>query len=167
MTSTQTISEPFTTVDQATFRHVLGHVASGATVVTACQDGFYHGTTVSSFCSLSLEPPLVLVCLDLRSTSHRLIDATSVFAVNFLAEGDEWLSRHFASRTSDKFANIPYHLGQTGAPLLDDALATLECQLVGQYSGGDHSIFVGEVVAAHAEDEKQPLLYFRSSYHRL
>ncbi len=167
MAISNAISEYSTDIDQATFRHILGHFPSGVTVVTTCHKGFYHGTTVSSFCSLSLEPPLVLVCLDRHSASHDLISATSTFAVNILAEDDAWLSRHFAKRGPNKFSAVDYRIGRTGAPLLEDALATIECRLVGQYPGGDHSIFVGEVIAASADDDKQPLLYFQSGYHQL
>lgn len=154
-------------IDQVEFRQVLGHFASSITVVTTHHAGSCHGTTVSSFCSLSLKPPLVLVCIDHNSTSHDLIMASSTFGVNILAEQGEWLSRHFASRTSAQFSGVPYRLGQTGVPLLEEAIATLECRVVAQYPGGDHSIFIGEVVAAIAHQDRRPLLYFRSRYNRL
>jgi len=154
-------------IGEAEFRHVLGHFVSGVTVVTMRNGNAYHGLTVSSFCSLSLQPPLVLVCIDRRYISHELIANAGVFAVNMLAEDDEALSSHFASREPDKFATVAHHLGQTGVPVLDTALATLECQLVHQYPGGDHSIFVGEVIAANARDDVGPLVYYRSKYHRL
>ncbi len=154
-------------IDQAEFRRIMGHFASGVTVVTVCREGFCHGITVSSFCSLSLEPPLVLICIDRRYASHEMIQQAGVFAVNILAEGGESLSRHFASREPDKFAKVAYTLGQSGAPLLTDALATIECQLVDQFPGGDHSIFVGEIITGAVQDDGRPLLYFRSGYHQL
>lgn len=154
-------------IDQAEFRRVMGHFASGVTVVTVCREGTCHGITVSSFCSLSLEPPLVLICIDQRYSSHEKIQQAEAFAINILAEDGEWLSRHFASRADDKFAKVGYHTGESGAPLLDDALATIECRLVDQFPGGDHTIFVGEVLAMSARDEGRPLLYFRSGYHQL
>src|SRR5882762_1526406 len=134
-------------IEQGKFRKALSYFASGVTVITTQHVGQYHGTTVSSFCSLSLEPSLVLVCLDLKSTSHDLISESEVFGVNILAEQDQWLSRHFALRTPDKFSHIAYHLGQIGVPLLDAALATLECRVISRYPGGDHSIFIGEVIS--------------------
>ncbi len=82
------------------------------------------------------------------------------------AEDGERLSRHFASREADKFKGIAYHFGQTGAPLLDDALATLECRVVQEAVGGDHTVFMGEVVGTSVSDGK-PLVYFRSGYHQL
>ncbi len=154
-------------MDQAMFRYVLGHFASGVTVVTLQYEGQLHGLTVSSFCSLSLEPPLVLICIDRRFQSHDLIQQAGMFAVNILAEDGEWMSRHFASRATDKFAVVPYHIGQTGVPLLNSALATIECRLFDTFPGGDHSIFVGEVMAATARDNAQPLLYYRGGYHSL
>ncbi|HEY0607209.1 MAG TPA: flavin reductase family protein [Herpetosiphonaceae bacterium] len=154
-------------IDQAEFRRIMGHFASGVTVVTVCREGTCHGITVSSFCSLSLEPPLVLICIDRRYTSHEKIQQSEAFAINILAEDGEWLSRHFASRDDDKFAKVGYHTGESGAPLLDEALATIECRLVDQFPGGDHTIFVGQVLAMSAQDEGRPLLYFRSGYHKL
>jgi flavin reductase (DIM6/NTAB) family NADH-FMN oxidoreductase RutF len=154
-------------IDQATFRYVLGHFASGVTVITTYADNTYHGITVSSFCSLSLDPPLVLICIDRRVRSHDVIVQAGAFAVNILTEEGEPLSRHFASRTEDKFASVAYHVGSTGAPLLDGALATLDCRLHAQLPGGDHTIFVGEVVAASARDDSAPLLYYRGGYRRL
>jgi len=154
-------------VEQAEFRQALAHFASGVTVITTQHQGQLHGTTVSSFCSLSLQPPLVLVGIDLSATIHDLIIESEVFAVNVLAEHAEATSRHFARRIPDKFSGISYSLGQLGAPLLDDALTRLECRLVERYPGGDHSIFIGEVVSTSTQLDSLPLLYFRSKYGRL
>ncbi|HEY4034380.1 MAG TPA: flavin reductase family protein [Ktedonobacteraceae bacterium] len=154
-------------LEQVKFRKALSHFASGVTVITTQHLGQYHGTTVSSFCSLSLKPALVLVCLDLKSTSHDLVAESGIFGVNILAEQDEWISSHFARRTPDKFSDVSYHLGQVGVPLLDNALATLECHVSSRYPGGDHSIFIGEVISTSVESDREPLLYFRSKYSRL
>lgn len=154
-------------IEHTEFRHVLGHFASGVTVITTQHGGQFHGTTVSAFCSLSLRPPLILVNVDLKATIHDLVVASGVFGVNILAEHAESTSQHFARRTLDKFSGIGYRLGQLGVPLLEDALATLECRLVARYPGGDHSIFIGEVVSTSTQSQGQPLLYFRSKYTRL
>lgn len=159
--------EGLASVDAQTFRSVLATFGSGVTVVTLCYEKRFYGLTVSSFCSLSLDPPLVLVCVDQRCQCHELIQRAQAFAVNILAEGGEWLARRFASRSDDKFARIPYHEGKMAAPLLDDALATIECRLVHQFPGGDHSIFVGHVMAATIAHDVQPLLYYRSHFYRL
>lgn len=154
-------------IDEFEFRRVMGHFASGVTVVTACHEGTCQGITVSSFASLSLAPPLILVSIDQRSVMHDMIERTGAFAVNILAEDGEWLSRLFASRDVDKFERVRYRLGTTGAPLLDDALATIECRLHQKLPGGDHTIFVGEVIAGDVRAEQAPLLYFRSGYHSI
>jgi len=154
-------------IESAEFRRVLGHFASGVTVITTQHQGQLHGTTVSSFCSLSLDPPQILVCLDRQATIHDLISASEIFGVNVLAEHGETTSRHFARRLSDKFSGISYRLGQLGVPLLEDALATLECRVVACHPGGDHSIFIGEVVSISAHQHAYPLLFFRSKYNRL
>ncbi len=154
-------------IDQATFRYVLGHFASGVTVVTTATGKVYHGITVSSFCSLSLDPPLVLVCIDKRVRSHDAVVQAGAFAVNILAQENEHLSRHFASRSEDKFSSVAYHFGETGAPLLDGVLVTLECRLHAQLPGGDHTIFVGEVIAHTMHDDTDPLLYYRGGYRQL
>jgi flavin reductase (DIM6/NTAB) family NADH-FMN oxidoreductase RutF len=154
-------------ISQTEFRRILSHFASGVTVVTTSVNGMHHGITVSAFCSLSLEPPLVLICIDQRALGHAMIRDAGVFAINVLAEDGERLSRLFASREPDKFLHVRYRIGQTGAPLLSDALATLECRLVDQHPGGDHTIFIGEVLDGDAQDRTGPLLYYRSGYHRL
>jgi len=154
-------------IEQAEFRHALGHFASGVTVITTYHQGQPHGSTVSSFCSLSLDPPLILVSIDLRATLHDLIAESGSFAVNILSEQAEALSRHFARHTPDKFSGVPYTPGTFGLPLLHEALAQLECRLVNRYPGGDHAIFIGEVIATHTRSDRQPLLYYRSSYGRL
>jgi len=154
-------------MEQTEFRNVLGHFASGVTIITTQHYGQLHGTTVSSFCSLSLKPPLILVGIDLNANIHDLIAESGVFGVNILAEHGETVSRHFARRIPDKFASIDYSLGHLGVPLLQDALATLECRLVIRYPGGDHSIFIGEVVSTSTQSQGQPLLYYRSKYSRL
>lgn len=145
---------------------MLGHFASGVTVVTTCHEQINYGITVSSFSSLSLEPPLVLICIDRLVTSHDAIKGAGVFAVNILPEAGERLSRHFATRELDKFSGIAYHLGLNGVPLLDEALATLECRIVQQAPGGDHTIFIGEVMTGATRPDK-PLIYYRSGYHQL
>ncbi len=145
---------------------MLGHFASGVTVVTVSHEDAQYGITVSSFTSLSLDPPLVLICIDKRVMSHAVLRQAGSFAVNILAHDDEHLSRHFASREQNKFKGIAYHTGITGAPLLEGVLATVECKIVQQVDGGDHTIFIGEVLAGTAYDGK-PLIYYRSGYHNL
>jgi flavin reductase (DIM6/NTAB) family NADH-FMN oxidoreductase RutF len=154
-------------IDKQEFRRVLGHFAAGVTVVTTVgDDGTPYGLTATAFTSVSLDPPLVLVCVDKRSDSHPHFHSSRVFAVNFLACDHEPLSRHFAVSGGDKFASVPTRRGVIGAPLLSDALGQLECRAVNVIEAGDHTIFIGEVQSAAARDG-EPLVYFRGAYHRV
>lgn len=153
-------------IDESRFRQVMGHFASGVSVVTSAHEGKLVGLTVSSFTSLSLKPMLVLVCVNLQSSSHATLIAAGQYAVNILSEEQEYLSRRFASHESEKFIAGTYTLSPRGLPLLNGALAQIECRLHTAMPGGDHTIFIGEVVAASCS-EGRPLLYYRSGYHHL
>ncbi len=149
------------------FRRALSSFPSGVTVVTTKDKaGRLHGITVSAFCSVSLEPPLVLVCIDKTTGSHPAFEFGGVFVINVLSEDQAHLSNHFASLTADKFDGIEYRQTSDGIPILDDAMVNLECRLVYTHEGGDHSIFVGEIQNAIIKDGK-PLLYFQGSYRSL
>jgi flavin reductase (DIM6/NTAB) family NADH-FMN oxidoreductase RutF len=149
------------------FRAAMGRFASGVTVVTVKdKDNRPGGMTVSAFSSVSLEPPLILVCIDKRASVHDYFKEGNHFAVNILAEDQEVVSRRFASKDEDRFDGIGYKDGTTGAPMLDGAIACLECRVVHEHPGGDHTIVVGEVVHTHATDGK-PLAYFRGGYAQL
>lgn len=151
-------------VSNEEFRRTLGHFPSGVTVVTAKgADKQPRGLTVSAFSSLSLDPPLILICIDLRASIHDELKEGSQFAVNILSEGQEAVSRRFASKDPDRFNGVGYTEGANGAPLLDGALAHIECRVVNAYPGGDHTIFAGEVEAT-AVRENKPLIYFRGGY---
>ena len=154
-------------VDQATFRSVLGRFASGVTVVTVRDGDNDHGMTASAFCSLSLDPPLTLVCIDRTTRMHELLGSADRYAVNLLASHQEPISRRFAEPPDDtRFEGVGFDRGITGAPLLHDALAHLECELVDRHPGGDHTIFIGRVIASEAIDAR-PLLYYRGGYAEL
>jgi flavin reductase (DIM6/NTAB) family NADH-FMN oxidoreductase RutF len=147
------------------FRTALSRFASGVTVVTTRdREARPHGLTVSAFSSLSLDPPLVLVCIDRSAYIHDALQASGVFVVNILAADQEELSRLFASRAPDKFEGLGYTRGLADAPVLDHALATIECRLRHTYEGGDHTIFVGEVEHANVREDAPPLLYYRGGY---
>lgn len=154
------------TVDASLFRQVMSRWASGVTVVTTAVDGQPHGLTVSAFSSLSLDPPLALVCLDNRSPMIELVRQSGRFAINILAADQEALSRHFASREKGDWSAISHQFGPLGLPLLDGALASMECRLAEELAGGDHTIFVGALEHAAAA-EAPPLVYYRAGYHQL
>ncbi|HUS13753.1 MAG TPA: flavin reductase family protein [Chloroflexia bacterium] len=146
------------------FRRVMGSFASGVTIVTTCDpDGAPRGFTASGVTSLSLEPRLLLVCIDTRSATLAAIQAHGAFTVNILTESQREWAQRFAARGDHKFAGIPWQPGATGSPLLAGALAYAECQVHAIHAGGDHQIIVGEVVAAAAGDAV-PLVYFRGRY---
>jgi flavin reductase (DIM6/NTAB) family NADH-FMN oxidoreductase RutF len=148
------------------FRAALGRFASGVTVVTTKDShGNLHGITVSAFCSVSLEPPMVLVCIEKVTGSHYALEESNIFAVNILAEGAAALSEHFAMRDQEKFSRVDHRPGIEGVAVLDGALATLECRAKFSYHGGDHSIFVGEVERVTVGGGK-PLVYFQGEYGR-
>ncbi|HXI13435.1 MAG TPA: flavin reductase family protein [Thermoanaerobaculia bacterium] len=153
-------------IDEAAFRQAMGHFACGVTVVTTQTGRERNGLTVASFASLSLRPPLILVCVEKSVKSHDAIVAAGKFAVNILAEDQTAISNRFATKAEDKFVDLPIHEGELGLPLIDGALANIECQLRDTLPGGDHSIFVGEVTAAEMRDG-EPLLYFRSGYRKI
>lgn len=157
-------------LDPDTFRAVLGRFASGVTVVTVLDaHGRDHGMTVSAFCSVSLDPPLVLVCVEHSASVHQVLLDTEYFAVSVLAADQEALARRFAEagRGPERFAGLGYRRGErTGAALLDDALAVLECRRVAAHPAGDHTIIVGETESCALRDAR-PLLYYRGGYAEL
>lgn len=149
------------------FRAALGRFASGVTVVTTKDSkGEFHGITVSSFCSVSLEPPMVLICIEKTAGSHPALEESNTFIVNILPEGAASTSELFASLRDDKFDEVEYTEGIDGVPVLANSLATLECRVKFSYHGGDHSIFVGDVESTGASDGR-PLIYFQGGYHHL
>jgi flavin reductase (DIM6/NTAB) family NADH-FMN oxidoreductase RutF len=158
-------------VDRDSLWETMRRFAAGVTVVTAVGDEGYLGITVSAFCLVSLEPPLALVCLNNDSQTCDTIAARGVFAVTVLSSRQELIAEMFAGRAprpDPRFSAIPHRALLTGAPILDGGLAWLDCRLQRAYPEGDHTIFVGLVVAAGvAEGQDDPLLYFGSQYRRL
>ncbi len=178
------------TVDQRRYREILGHFATGVTVVTTVShnpagsesipDGTdasgeaLHpwGTTVNAFSSVSLDPPLVLICIAHVRSIHPVIAEAGRFAINILGEDDQLLSDCFAGAPSpyprSAFCGASYHLGTTGVPILDSAIAYLDCELERSIDVGDHTIYVGRVVGlGSGVDHTLPLLYFRGRYLRI
>ena len=156
-------------IDADTFRSVLGRFASGVTIVTARDaDGVDHGMTVSAFCSLSLQPSLVLVCIDHTASMHPLLLTHPAVGISVLSVDQEAWSRRFAADEDDRFDGIPFRRGENGTVLLDEALAHMECRLIAHHEAGDQTIFVAEIYRAtpHASDG-QPLLYYRGGYAQL
>src|SRR5882672_7535532 len=153
-------------LDEAQFKLALSHFASGVTVVTTEHEGKQYGMTVASFASLSLHPPLVLICIEKSVKTHDAIVAAGKFGVSMLSADQADISSRFASRSEDKFSGIKTDRGELGIPLISGALTALECEVRNQFPGGDHTIFVAEVVHV-ATREGVPLLYFRSGYREM
>lgn len=155
-------------VDSAQFRDVVGRFATGVTVLTAVADGRAHAMTANAFSSVSLDPLQVLVCVDRHARMHQVIQAATGWAVSILAADQEELSRAFARRADadQRLAVTPTHPApRSGAPIVDGAIAWLECTTVTAHDGGDHSIYIGEVVGLSVgRPDASPLLYFRGRY---
>ncbi len=151
-------------VDPHSFKIALGRFASGVCVISAIgADGAAAGITVSAFASLSLTPPLVLFCLDRTTTRLSTFRESGRFGISILAEDQRAVSEVFASQRRDKFAAALHHTGANGCPLIDGAVAHLECAHVATHDGGDHLMFVGRVDRA-AVTEGHPLLYYHGGY---
>ncbi len=151
------------------FRQTLGRFASGVTVVTSLETpAKFHGITVNSFTSVSLDPPLVLICIDKKAEAHRILPQSGIFCVNILSELQQSISDRFAGRMpglNKVFEDIPHHFEATGAPVFDDTLGFVDCRIVNSVDAGDHTIFIGQVERlGWQKQEMGPLLYFKSNY---
>jgi flavin reductase (DIM6/NTAB) family NADH-FMN oxidoreductase RutF len=182
-------------IEKDFFRQVMGRFATGVTVVTTKHEETLAGLTVNAFCSVSLNPPLILVCVDLNSQAIPLIRASQSFAVNMLTAEQEYLSRCFSTHSEERFnrfCHASYHTAVTGVPILDGSLAFIDARMTAEYPGGDHAIFLGQVVAMgmgeHAifaeetdqavstlppagmngsSDDIPPLVYYKAQYRHL
>ena len=154
-------------IDDAQFKEAMSRFASGVTVVTTEHEGVLFGMTVASFASLSLHPPLVLVCIEKSVKSHDAIAAAGKFGVSILGQNQAEISGRFATKKiEDKFAGVATRRGELDVPLIDGAICTLECRVHEQFISGDHSIFTGEVLEAEVTEDA-PLAYFRSAYREI
>ncbi len=155
-------------VDVESFKQALASWASGVTVITSRHADKVHGMTVSAFCSVSLSPPLVMVCLDKASNTLELVKAAKVFSVNVLAQGQEELSQRFASKENEdvRFEGLDCKQGTNGCPHIPGAVSTMDCRVVDTLDAGDHVIYIGEVEAAEFT-ERPPLVYLRAAYRTL
>jgi flavin reductase (DIM6/NTAB) family NADH-FMN oxidoreductase RutF len=149
------------------FRHACGRFATGVTIASVLDSaGTPHGLTVNSFSSVSLEPPLLLICVGHAVTMIEAFRAASYFGISVLSERQREISERFARKGYDRFNGTPWHAGESGVPLLDGALAEIECAVHHRFTAGDHDILVGEMVAARVHDG-EPLIYYASRYRGL
>ena len=164
-----TAGQGFTGTD---FRSALGAFATGVTVITTRGEGGHgYGMTANAFSSVSLDPPLVLVCAKSVSEGSEHIEANGCFAVNILRAEQEPLSRYFSSkdrpRGRDAFREVSHRTGVSGSPLLDGVATYLDCRLHETHTAGDHKIFIGEVLALEVSAEARPLLFYGGGYRYL
>lgn len=154
-------------IDSQELRRVMGHFATGVTVITTVdKSGAPNGLTANAFMSLSLDPPLILISVDKKATCYACFEMQNGFTVNFLSEGQEEISRRFATKGADKFAGLQWHPGQNGAAIIEHTLGHIECKISQCHDGGDHTIVIGEILDVHAIGER-PLLFFKGKYQRL
>lgn len=152
-------------VDSGAFRSVIGNLASGVTVITTRTSSGDFGMTASSVTSLSLDPPMMLVCLNAAAPTSAAVAEARAFGINVLGHDAADLAHRFAHPSADKFSEVPVREGSTGVPMLSDALAAIECEVVEQIRGGTHFVFLGRVVHADARPGA-PLTYFRGGFGR-
>lgn len=156
-------NQPFSLVEKEVFRNVIGHFASGVSIITVTNGGVDFGLTASAVSSLSLEPPMLLVCVNKSAGTCHAISAAKTFTVNILREEQKDLALKFARANTHKFDGVIFSRGELGNPLLHNTLAQIECQVVEEVTGGTHLVFLAEVVKAHAVEGK-PLVYFRGKF---
>ncbi len=145
----------------------MGRFATGVTVVTSRLGEELHGMTANAVTSVSLEPPLVLICIDKSTDSHDIIESSGIFALSILGLEQVGLSSDFAVKdgaAAHRLDGVPHHTRATGAPIIDGSLAYLDCRVVERYTGGDHTVFIGEVVDAGRLNDQGPLIFYRGRY---
>jgi flavin reductase (DIM6/NTAB) family NADH-FMN oxidoreductase RutF len=158
------------TVDPQAFRAIIGNFATGVTVITAASGDEMQGMTANAFTSLSLDPVMVLICVDRSSHTHRVLQQGGAFAVNILGAHQREVSQLFAKKAAPERGTLrgqEFRIGETGAPVLKDCLAYFECRIAEELPGGDHTIFLGEVVDAAVVGEGRPLVFYRAEYREL
>lgn len=157
-------------LEAARYRQLIGHFATGVTVVTTAVDGMLHGMTANALTSVSLNPLLLLVCVDKAAHAHEQLMMNPYFAVNILPAQQEDVSRLFAETgppEKDSLRGVSYRLGAYGVPVLTDAVAYLECALRDRWDAGDHTVFLADVTGGAVENDVAPLIFFRGGYRRL
>jgi flavin reductase (DIM6/NTAB) family NADH-FMN oxidoreductase RutF len=153
-------------IDASHFRHVLGHFPSGVTIVTAALDGELAGMTCQSFFSVSLDPPLIVFSPAKTSTSYPKIRQAGAFCINILAHDQEPLCLGFSRSGADKWRDVSWQAGATGAPIIDGVQAWIDCRLEAEHDAGDHYLTVGRVIDLQVTDTR-PLLYYKGAFGKL
>ncbi len=158
------------TLDPKQYRDIIGQFATGVTVVTTAVDGWLHGMTANAITSVSLDPLLLLVCVDKEAHTHDHLSRAGAFTVNILAESQQDVSNTFATSNKPedgRLQGIEYRLGANGAPIIEGCLSHIECEVTERTDGGDHTIFIGQVLAAETYHAAPPLLFYQGQYRKL
>jgi flavin reductase (DIM6/NTAB) family NADH-FMN oxidoreductase RutF len=154
-------------IDNESFKTILSKFATGVAVVTTCVDGENHGMTVNAFCSVSLSPRLILICVEKAAETHDTIARAENFAVNLLTDRQAAISERFADPAlpqEKRFKNLRVMKSTSGSPLLAETMGYIDCKKYNAYEGGDHTIFLGEVIEIFVSPNNSPLLYFDRDY---
>jgi flavin reductase len=158
-------------VDRRRLRDMMGRFATGVSVVTARYGPLLAGMTANAIASISVDPPLMMASIARKAETHGAIIGSHSFGISVLAEDQQSLAECFARPTTAEkltgFCAAEWHEAETGSPILEGALAYFDCRLSARHDGGDHTIFIGEVVAAGSDDDGEPLLWYGSDYRRL
>jgi 3-hydroxy-9,10-secoandrosta-1,3,5(10)-triene-9,17-dione monooxygenase reductase component len=152
-------------VDNDLFKELMRRFAAGVTLVTFNENSKFGGLTVSSFCSLSMNPPLVLICIDRKIASHESLKNSDTFGINICNSEQGKLAWDFANSNVDKnelIKSLPHTLTDSGTPLLENCLASMECKITERHEGGDHTIFIGQVESGNFHEDSKPLIYYSS-----
>ena len=162
--------EEYMTLDVTQYRNIIGQFATGVTVVTTAVDGRLHGMTANAITSVSLNPLLLLVCVDKEAHTHDHLSKAGSFTVNILAEDQQAVSVTFAASSEPeegRLQGVKYRLGANGAPIIEGCLSHIECVVTEHTDGGDHTVFIGRVLAAERYREAPPLLFYQGQYRKL
>ncbi|SED93834.1 NADH-FMN oxidoreductase RutF, flavin reductase (DIM6/NTAB) family [Rhodococcus koreensis] len=155
------------TADSTLFRRTISRFASGVTVITTSHGGTNQGMTASAVTALSLNPPMLVLCVNREAPTHEAISTADSFVVNVLSKSQEPLARQFSRPSDDKFAGVETYTSALGLPVITGCLANFECSVTARTTGGTHTIFIADVRAAAAYDERKPLLYYAGRFGRL
>jgi flavin reductase (DIM6/NTAB) family NADH-FMN oxidoreductase RutF len=165
------ISGPMTPEQARELRGMMGRFATGVSVVAARYGPLLAGMTANAIASISIDPPLMMASISVKSETHRAIIESHAFAISILSAGQRELATCFAQPTTalklQRFCDAPWHEAETGSPIIDGAIAYFDCRLVDRHAAGDHTIFLGEIVAAGYSDEAEPLLWYASRFRSL
>ena len=162
------LPEPAPAIDQRHFKRAMGSFATGVTLATTRSGAEWHGATANAVMSVSLEPPLVLLSIQIGSRMHRALGGSDNFALSILSTEQEGLALYFADSSAPHdtaaFARFPHHPGYTGAPLMDGALACVDCRIVDTFPAGDHMLFLGRIMYLETTEDAAPLLYMHGAF---